>query len=560
MKKILLLPLFVAAAFLTNAQNIGIGTNTPRARLHVIDSSVVFSASGDVLGTPGNPPIYGQGGRRMMWYSDKAAFRAGYVLNTNWDKDSIGEYSVALGNNNKALGNSSFATGNTNIASGITSTALGNQSKALGNYSTAMGYTTIASGLVSSTMGYNTIASGSYSTALGNNSKASGFGSISMGRSTASGTYSTAMGGSSTASGDYSIAVGFISSASGNYSTAIGSDAFANSVYSVAIGEDITSNSQNTISLGRHNDPILASPTPGWELTDPILIVGNGTSSTDRKNALVILKNGNVGIGSNTPGFPLSFASVPGNKISLFGNPGAYYGLGMQSGLMQIFTDGQNSDIGFGYGSSSSFTENMRLKGNGDLLLGISNTNATLTFGQSLSKKIVFFRGSTGEVGMSVFPGELRIYSDFFGGAVTFGYDNISVGFIENMRIDEGDLHVRRNIFANSTFYTSDSRYKKNLQPLHSALKKITELQGYTYYWKDEELDPILQSGVIAQEVQAIFPELVRTDNKGYLSVNYVGLIPYLIESIKELKKENEELKKIKDEVEDLKKMIISKQ
>ena len=58
--------------------NIGIGTTVPAARLQVLDSNVVFSASGSLPNTPGDPPIQGAG-RRMMWYANKAAFRVGYV-------------------------------------------------------------------------------------------------------------------------------------------------------------------------------------------------------------------------------------------------------------------------------------------------------------------------------------------------------------------------------------------------------------------------------------------------------------------------------------------------
>jgi hypothetical protein len=60
------------------AQNVGIGTTTPSARLHVVDSSVVFSAAGDIPVTQGKPPVSGDG-RRMLWYVDKAAFRARYA-------------------------------------------------------------------------------------------------------------------------------------------------------------------------------------------------------------------------------------------------------------------------------------------------------------------------------------------------------------------------------------------------------------------------------------------------------------------------------------------------
>ncbi|MEO6253056.1 MAG: hypothetical protein ABIO79_07115 [Ferruginibacter sp.] len=82
-----------------------------------------------------------------------------------------------------------------------------------------------------------------------------------------------------------------------------------------------------------------------------------------------------IGISNNTPGFPLTFAQVTGDKISLFGNSGAHYGLGIQGYLMQIHTNDASADIAFGYGSSSSFTETMRIKGNGNM--GIGTTTPT---------------------------------------------------------------------------------------------------------------------------------------------------------------------------------------
>lgn len=83
--------------------------------------------------------------------------------------------------------------------------------------------------------------------------------------------------------------------------------------------------------------------------------------------------SGRVGIGMSTPGFPLNFAGIVGDKISLYGNTGSHYGFGIQNGQLQIHTDGASSDILFGYGSSNSFTERMRIKGNGNVGIG---TNA----------------------------------------------------------------------------------------------------------------------------------------------------------------------------------------
>ncbi len=84
---------------------------------------------------------------------------------------------------------------------------------------------------------------------------------------------------------------------------------------------------------------------------------------------MVIDNAGNIGIGTLTPSFPLSFSNISGDKISLWGNSGAHYGLGIQSQTLQIHTDGAGSDIAFGYGSSALFTETMRIKGSGALAM-----------------------------------------------------------------------------------------------------------------------------------------------------------------------------------------------
>jgi len=87
---------------------------------------------------------------------------------------------------------------------------------------------------------------------------------------------------------------------------------------------------------------------------------------------------GNVGIGQPSPGFPLNFASTLGNKISLSGNSGSHLGFGVQTNLLQIYTDTSSGDVGFGYGSSTAFTETMRIKGNGNLGIGTTAPTSKL--------------------------------------------------------------------------------------------------------------------------------------------------------------------------------------
>ena len=160
---LLLLPICLSIA--ASAQNVGIGTSTPKARLHVADSSVLFSAPDDVPANSGAPPISGPG-RRMMWYPDKSAFRAGTVIN-EWNKDSIGLYSAALGVFNLALGNYSFSMGFGNRAVGNGSVALGTDNNALAPNSAAIGYNNKTKGLYAAALGVNTQANAYASMAVG---------------------------------------------------------------------------------------------------------------------------------------------------------------------------------------------------------------------------------------------------------------------------------------------------------------------------------------------------------------------------------------------------------
>lgn len=94
----------------------------------------------------------------------------------------------------------------------------------------------------------------------------------------------------------------------------------------------------------------------------------------------------------------------------------------------------------------------------------------------------------------------------------------------------------------------SDIRAKTNIKPISNALDKINQLSGNSFEWKTvfkpAQTKKVGDSdyGVIAQEVQKIMPEIVDEKN-GWLTVDYVKLIPLLIESIKDLTKQVEELK-----------------
>ncbi len=70
---------------------------------------------------------------------------------------------------------------------------------------------------------------------------------------------------------------------------------------------------------------------------------------------------------------------------------------------------------------------------------------------------------------------------------------------------------------------------------MEKSLDKILQLQGVSYYWKDQSFDSSKQVGLIAQEVEKVFPALIKTDSKGFKSMNYSQLTSPIINAIKEL-------------------------
>jgi hypothetical protein len=102
---------------------------------------------------------------------------------------------------------------------------------------------------------------------------------------------------------------------------------------------------------------------------------------------------------------------------------------------------------------------------------------------------------------------------------------------------------------SGGTWTDSDRRLKKDITPLSTnTLEKILKLQSINYFWKQKDYPQMhfgseKQIGLIAQDVEKIFPEVVKTDYKGYKSVEYSKLSVLLIEGVKELNSKNEKLK-----------------
>ena len=82
----------------------------------------------------------------------------------------------------------------------------------------------------------------------------------------------------------------------------------------------------------------------------------------------------------------------------------------------------------------------------------------------------------------------------------------------------------------------SDKKLKENIKPIENALDKVEKLNGVSFDWKDKGLVNIKEDlGFIAQDVKEVLPELVRENEEGNLSLRHQGIIPVLLEAIKEL-------------------------
>lgn len=159
------------------------------------------------------------------------------------------------------------------------------------------------------------------------------------------------------------------------------------------------------------------------------------------------------------------------------------------------------------------------------------------------------------------------------GAAIYGSCDGISAPPIygTNAGVFSGPVYVYGTLTATSVVTSSDKELKENISPLESgddrnasALEKIMAMnavkynfksftaEGSEYNMEDNNIsskepiskeEPVLHFGLLAQELQEIYPNLVVKGQDGYLGINYIELVPVLIRSIQELKAELDEVK-----------------
>ena len=312
--------------------NVGIGTWSPQAKLHVTGGEARIEGVGlNVLGGYGIKMEGGgnvncaSGDSRFFWGSWGSVFRTGFFT-TAWSSPK-GDNSLAGGTNTIASGENSFAYGYMSAATGNSSAAFG-QAKAEGQYSFATGGSTAIGSYTFSTA--SAIAAADYSAAFNkgtsggnysaafNQSTARGLNSVAMNESGSGGESSTAIG-SSLSDGAYSLAAGR-SYTLGKYSAAFGYSqaltdytfsagylSVASGVRSVAMGSFVSAQGRNSIILGRG----LSNTHQFINKIDDSFMVGFNSEKlpsifvgpADPKKEQVF---GFVGIGTTTPKYELS--------------------------------------------------------------------------------------------------------------------------------------------------------------------------------------------------------------------------------------------------------------
>jgi hypothetical protein len=186
--------------------------------------------------------------------------------------------------------------------------------------------------------------------------------------------------------------------------------------------------------------------------------------------------------------------------------------------------------------------------------LSVVNSNGTAAdsiFINSVSGGLTMT--SSGEVNLASVSSSLTMTS---GGTVNLATNNntgaVNIGTLGNRTttigvnsgsskviIDAVDVQITNGITV-----SSDIRLKENFEPMSNALDLVSQLNGFYYTWKkDAGTDKPRKLGFIAQEVEKVIPELVKTDSEGMKSVDYVSVVPVLVEALKHQQKQIDELK-----------------
>jgi hypothetical protein len=345
-----------------------------------------------------------------------------------------------------------------------------------------------ASGVGSAVFGFNNIAGPSDSESLGITGDNIGQAVFGYG-SRATGNVSFASGQRNTASGSKSVAMGNFNYATGDSTIALGKENWAEGPSTAAVGFKNHAAGAGSVALGQENI--------AWGTT-------NFTSGYQN-----VAGDINAGVGTGGSATAMGKYNTASADATMALNRGT--------------TATNQAATSMGLGTTS---DNV-----GMLAIGVNNAAG---LGDTTSDQYYYadgqYTGAPPGVAFVIGNGDVDTSNGLAG-------SNPSNAFIVNY---DGSATLSGDLTINS-----DARLKSNIISLGSTLAKLLMIDGKSYTMKTNEAESKI--GLLAQEVQKAFPELVKTTNDSdkTLSVNYQGLIPVLINAIKEQQKQIDELKKL---------------
>ena len=258
--------------------------------------------------------------------------------------------------------------------------------------------------------------------------------------------------------------------------------------------------------------------TTNANLTGDVTSVGNATTIGAAKvtNAMLAGSISNANLANST----ISGISLGSNLATLTISTGlsgtSYNG----SGAITIANTGVTSNVASTGISVSGATG----------AVTITNTGVT----SAVASTGVNVSGATGAVTFSI--GQAVATTD------NLRFNSLGIGMAASATA--GRIDATNDVVA---FSSSDIRFKENIVPIENALDKISKISGNTYDWKAEnKIEHGYEGndvGVIAQEIEAVLPQLVQTRENGFKAVKYDKLVALLIEGIKEQQTQIEKLR-----------------
>ena len=334
----------------------------------------------------------------------------------------------------------------------------------------------------------------------------------------ATGQSSFAVGLDSTASGAHSISGGYASVASGDTSVALGNGAQATGSFSYSIGHLSQAIGNNSVALGYNNDASGNSSTA----------MGESTTASGYVS-LALGKNTNASANASTA---MGESTTASGYVSL--------------ALGKNTTSSAEQSIAAGYGTTAS--------GNRATSLGL-NTTASGTSSTAMGLHTVSESASSLVIGTWNELNEGDEWPLFVIG--NGGWDASATNYLggeENRSNAFEVLFDGTTTIAGDLSINSDARLKANIVSLGATLSKLLQIDGKSYTMKKDESEK-QKIGLLAQDIEKVFPELV-SESHGIKSVNYQGLVPVLINALKEqdikMKEQQAEIDRLKTQEERL--------